>query len=241
MKKLMTMVLFGFGLLVCTSGKMVPVYTTDDLTGRFAPETNADFVPVASAYTVNATHMRKEAYEALVKMFKSAQRDGINLIIVSGTRNHARQTEIWSEKWNNLTHDPAERARTILEYSSMPGTSRHHWGTDVDLNSVEPEYFETSQGQKVYAWLVKNAASYGFFQPYIVHGDARETGYKEEKWHWSYYPIADQLLRAYKRMVGYELINGFPGSEYAPQLNVIEHFVQGIPDGPAVYNTRETR
>ncbi len=233
--------LLAFVVFVCTSSNTAPVYTTNDLTGRFAPETHQEFVPVASAYTVNATHMRKEAYEALVKMFKAANRDGINLIIVSGTRNHTRQTEIWSEKWNNLTNDPAERARTILEYSSMPGTSRHHWGTDIDLNSVEPEYFETAQGQKVYAWLEKNAATYGYFQPYIVHGDARETGYKEEKWHWSYFPIADQLLRAYKRMVGYELINGFPGSEYAPQLNVIEHFVQGIPDGPAIYTTRETR
>lgn len=230
MKNLLILVVLTFGELLCTSGKMVPVYTTDDLTGRFAPETHAAFVPVSSAYTNNSTYMRREAYEALVKMFKAAQRDGITLMIVSGTRNHTRQVEIWSEKWNRLTEDPATRARTILDYSSMPGTSRHHWGTDIDLNSIEPEYFETAQGRKVYTWLQKNAEKYGYFQPYILHGDARETGYKEEKWHWSYYPIADQLLRAYKRMVGYELIYGFPGSEYAQQLHVIEHFVQGIPD-----------
>lgn len=228
-------VLFSISLLLCTSSSKVPIYTPDDLTGRFAPETHQDFVPVSNAYTVSATYMRKEAYEALVKMFKAASRDGVNLVIVSGTRNHARQTEIWTDKWNRLTNDPAERAREILTYSSMPGTSRHHWGTDIDLNSVEPEYFETANGKKVYAWLQENAIKFGYFQPYIVHGDARETGYNEEKWHWSYFPIADQLLRGYKRMIDYEYINGFPGSEYAPQLNVIEHFVQGIPDGPEAF------
>jgi LAS superfamily LD-carboxypeptidase LdcB len=235
MKKMMISGLLFTILLVSVSSRMIPVYTTNDLTGRFAPESHADFVPVASAYTINGTYMRKEAYDALVMMFKAASRDGVNLVIVSGTRNHARQTEIWSEKWNRLTDEPAERARAILTYSSMPGTSRHHWGTDIDLNSVEPEYFETTNGKKVYAWLQENAIKFGYFQPYIVHGDARETGYNEEKWHWSYYPIADQLLRAYKRMIGYQYINGFPGSEYAPQLNVIEHFVQGIPDGPEAF------
>ena len=228
-------VLFSLSLFLCTSSSTVPIYTTGDLTGRFSPETHQDFVPVSNAYTVSGTYMRKEAYEALVKMFKAASRDGINLVIVSGTRNHARQTEIWTDKWNRLTNDPADRAREILTYSSMPGTSRHHWGTDIDLNSVEPEYFETANGKKVYAWLQENAINFGYFQPYIVHGDARETGYNEEKWHWSYFPIADQLLRGYKRLIGYEYINGFPGSEYAPQLNVIEHFVQGIPDKPETF------
>ena len=31
----------------------------------------------------------------------------------------------------------------------MPGTSRHHWGTDIDFNSVDPAYFKTATGIKV--------------------------------------------------------------------------------------------
>ncbi len=48
----------------------------------------------------------------------------------------------------------------------MPQASRHHWGTDVDINSVEPEYFESGQGLKEYTWLQENAWKFGFCQPY---------------------------------------------------------------------------
>ena len=26
----------------------------------------------------------------------------------------------------------------IIEYSTLPGTSRHHWGTDIDIIDAEP-------------------------------------------------------------------------------------------------------
>jgi D-alanyl-D-alanine carboxypeptidase len=54
----------------------------------------------------------------------------------------------------------------IMNYSAMPQASRHHWGTDVDINSVEPEYFESGQGLKEYTWLQENAWKFGFCQPY---------------------------------------------------------------------------
>ncbi|MFM9004881.1 MAG: D-alanyl-D-alanine carboxypeptidase family protein [Flavobacteriales bacterium] len=40
-----------------------------------------------------------------------------------------------------------------MKFSSMPGTSRHHWGTDIDLNSVEPSYFLSGKGLLIYQWL----------------------------------------------------------------------------------------
>ncbi|NJK84501.1 MAG: M15 family metallopeptidase [Saprospiraceae bacterium] len=46
------------------------------------------------------------------------------------------------------TPNPQERALKILKYSSMPGTSRHHWGTDIDLNSFSNSYFEQGEGKK---------------------------------------------------------------------------------------------
>ena len=48
----------------------------------------------------------------------------------------------------------------------MPATSRHHWGTDMDINSVEDDYFKDGKGKKVYRWLVENASKYGFCQVY---------------------------------------------------------------------------
>ena len=73
----------------------------------------------------------------------------------------------------------------------MPGTSRHRWGTDVDMYSLENYDFDFGNGKIIYDWLVDNAASYGFCQPYTA---GRCAGYNEERWHWSYCPISKPLL-----------------------------------------------
>jgi len=223
--------LFITAIFCCTSSfKSFPVYSKSDLLGQLEPEKHPAYSRVPDAYTTQSTFLRTEALEAFLKMHRAAQKAGVNLYIVSGTRNRARQIEIWMEKWNRFTGDTLERLEEILQYSSMPGTSRHHWGTDFDLNSVDSAYFETADGAKIYAWLAENAFDYGFYQPYVKKGEARQNGYREEKWHWSYYPISNQMLIAYKRVVSYRDIRGFAGSNYAERLNVIGHFVEGLPD-----------
>ena len=82
-----------------------------------------------------------------------------------------------------------ENAKKILLYSSMPSTSRHHWGTDIDINSLEPSYFEYGRGKIEYDWLVKNGAKFGFCQTYSDFAkNDRSSGYQEESWHWTYMP-----------------------------------------------------
>lgn len=64
--------------------------------------------------------------------------------------------------------------RQVLVATACPGTSRHHWGTDVDLFSVDVAHFvaqESSPGtrprfHREYQWLIENAHKYGFHQPY---------------------------------------------------------------------------
>ena len=56
----------------------------------------------------------------------------------------------------------------------------------------------------------------------------RSTGYNEEKWHWSYMPIANQLLEDYKKLISYSDITDFSACEYAEELNIFEEFVFGI-------------
>ncbi len=79
----------------------------------------------------------------------------------------------------------------------MPGTSRHHWGTDFDLNNLTNSYFSRGEGKVIYAWLKKNAGKYGFCQPYTA---GREEGYNEERWHWSYIPLARIFLREWNSL-----------------------------------------
>jgi len=194
--------------------------------GRFDPATHPDFsvVPTDMA-NKEGMYIRVEVLDAFKRMRKEAQKEGIVLNIVSATRNFDDQKRIWEAKWNgtrkvngqNLSitiPDPAERAREILKYSSMPGTSRHHWGTDIDINSVNPTYFESDRGDREYEWLRKNASRFGFCQVYSEKGADRKYGYEEEKWHWSYVPTAKKLLSYWNAHV--TELSGFAGSSALP-------------------------
>jgi LAS superfamily LD-carboxypeptidase LdcB len=101
--------------------------------------------------------------------------------------------------WTALTE--AERALEVLKMSSAPGISRHHWGTDIDLNSVDPQAWEQSPLRETYDWLRANAHTFGFHQPYTPRQQRGNRGYSEEKWHWSYTAISQQLLSEYQRLL----------------------------------------
>lgn len=210
------------------------------LSGKFEPADDTLFVTVPKAYSGKAEvqYLRKETMDAFKKMADAAKKEGITLKIVSATRNFYAQKTIWEAKWNGTREDwkdvatkyplAKERAQAILRYSSMPGTSRHHWGTDVDINSVEPSYFANGNGQKVYVWLLRHGAAYGFCQPYTAKGPNRPNGYEEEKWHWSYMPLSKNFLEKYPATVSYADIKGFDGDESAELLKVIDNYVQGV-------------
>lgn len=200
------------------------------LLGKFDPAHHPDFAAVGSPYTDKPNMLlRKESFEAFKKMWAGAQKDGITLRIVSATRSFVQQKSIWEEKWGRFAKDapaPLDRALKILEYSSMPGSSRHHWGTDVDLNDLNNSAFEAGGKQeKVYQWLVAHASEYGFCQPYTA---GRTEGYHEEKWHWSYTPLSKPFLEQYKESIRNEDIQGFLGANLAVQIGAVEHYVSGI-------------
>ena len=78
---------------------------------------------------------------------RAAAADGFDVIPASGFRDFARQLAIWNGKFNGTMalYDasgrpidgaalaPQERIEAILLWSALPGASRHHWGTDLDL------------------------------------------------------------------------------------------------------------
>ena len=211
-----------------------------DLLGQFNPANHPDFLLIEKQSTEETKHfLRKETAQAWEVMHEAAREDGIDLTIVSSTRNFERQKQIWENKWlgRSLTQNvnlaesglnDFEKAERILKYSAMPGTSRHHWGTDIDINSIEEDFFETEEGEKLYLWLLNNAHTFGFFQPYTMKGKNRPTGYEEEPWHWSYAPLSDIFLKDFLASISYSDIQGFEGSQTAKQLLVIENFVCGI-------------
>ncbi len=211
------------------------------LIGRFDPDESGLFTELAEsgiATDGRKQYLRKEAAAALKVMFKdfSRQHPGVRVYVRSSTRTFWHQKAIWENKWYGRTRvggrrlnvevgDELERARIILRYSSMPGTSRHHWGTDFDINSLNNSWYEKGVGRVIYSWLKKNAERYGFVQPYI---GGRSAGYEEEKWHWSYRPLARRLLKDWNEAFknGEMQIDGFAGAGASGGL--APEYVNGI-------------
>ena len=222
---------------ITVNASIIINYTKDELMGRVVPKNDTSFSLIEKEHTAKSKiYLRKEAYSAFCRMYDAAKKDGFKLNIISAFRSNYHQQLIWESKWigkrkvngQNLSlqvKDEVERAKIILQYSSMPGSSRHHWGTDVDIYSLENSTFESGYGLKIYSWLQKHAAEYGFYQVYTA---GRSVGYNEEKWHWSYLPIAKPMLDAYKNNISTDDFKGFKGSKTAKEIGIIDNYVLGI-------------
>lgn len=203
----------------------------NDLLGKINPAKDSTFSKIPTAYTSKENiYLKTEALNAFIKMSAAAKKEGITLTIISATRTFDQQKAIWERKWKRAEYQgwtSEQKALDIMKFSSMPGTSRHHWGTDIDMNSLENKYFESGAGLKMYQWLCAHAAEYGFYQTYTSKTNGR-TGYNEEKWHWSYEPISGPYLEAYQKQITYKDIAGFSGSDSALLVKAIENYVLGI-------------
>ena len=196
--------------------------------GKFDYKSDTAFVKISSIPSSKVIYLQNEAYKAFVDMADSAKNSNIELNIISGTRNFEEQKAIWERKWKKL-HElkPLQRTLKILEFSSMPSSSRHHWGTDIDLNSLNNSYFNSGKGLAAYEWLTTYANGFGFYQVYTEKNIVR-TGYNLEKWHWSYLPLASKYLEYYNKSVSHDDINGFDGYEQVEHVNIIKDYVNGI-------------
>jgi len=202
--------------------------------GKFDPSTHKDFVIIDREHADReGLYLQNESYDAFKKMSKAAEIAGIKLTIRSATRNFDYQRGIWERKWaanvkkiSGMTDQ--SNALEILKYSSMPSTSRHHWGTDIDLNSFENAWFESGEGLTLYNWMQKHAAEYGFCQVYTAKDSERPEGYNEEKWHWSYLPIAKEYFNIAKHHMTDDMIAGFEGALVAKEIGVVDKYILGI-------------
>jgi zinc D-Ala-D-Ala carboxypeptidase len=210
-------------------------YSKNELLGKIIP-TPPLFSEVPLIYASRlGIFLQTEVLIAFEGLQKAAADEGIELIVISGIRTFSHQRSIWESKWARPKYmgwDELEKARDILTYSSMPGTSRHHWGTDLDLNALENAYFKSGEGREVYEFLDRCAADFGFYQVYSEKNEGSHTktrtGYEEEKWHWSYLPIAHKMLQEYNSLISTEDIHGFQGASAADSLKIINNYVNGI-------------
>ena len=204
-----------------------------ELLGHVNPAQDSAFAALpGSMSSRSGLFLRTEACVAFQRMYEAAKRDGFTLTALSATRPFGHQASIWNRKWKRpqaMGLAPFDRALDILRYSSMPGSSRHHWGTDVDVYSLDPETFESGEGTRVLAWLREHADNFGFVEVYT--SDSLRPGYQPEAWHWSYMPLADPYLEAINEAAEQGTLprfEGFEGAELADSLRIVEDFVNGI-------------
>ncbi|NGZ89881.1 M15 family metallopeptidase [Psychroflexus maritimus] len=154
--------------------------------------------------------LEKQSLQAFLKMKEAALKDQIHIEIVSAFRSFKRQKEIFENKYKQFqTHSNStlEIINQITTYSSIPGTSRHHWGTDIDIIQAEVDapkndwleeenYLKHGAFAQLYNWMQVNAHKFGFFEAYPNNHKQRK-GYLFEPWHYSYQPKAKIYLQTY--------------------------------------------
>lgn len=163
-------------------------------------------------------NLKKDAHDAFLEMKKAAYGDGIDLKIVSSYRSYFRQDTIWERKYMDFTQkrgmSKLAAIEKIIEYSTIPGTSRHHWGTDADIidgypkttgGVLDPKKYEVGGPFELFKqWMDENANTYDFYLVYT--DDPKRKGFKYEPWHYSYAPISKPMLKAYRKKNIFKLI-----------------------------------
>lgn len=121
--------------------------------------------------------LHRPAARAWLKMRSAAAQDGIELLLVSAFRSYAFQAALIRGKLQR-----GSSLDEVLCINAPPGYSEHHAGHAVDIGSADcgplDEAFEHTAA---FAWLIQNAASYGFVMSY-PRGNAE--GFLYEPWHW---------------------------------------------------------
>lgn len=166
--------------------------------------------------------LQPDAAEAFLRLQRDAAEAGFDLAIASSFRSFQRQLAIWNGKatGERPVHDDRgepvalaslstrERLCAILRYSALPGTSRHHWGTDLDVydasavgdgQAVRLVPAEVAPGgvfDALHGWLDRRMAageSHGYYRPYAED----RGGVAPERWHLSFAPLARDCSRRF--------------------------------------------
>ena len=151
--------------------------------------------------------LRKEVAHAFEQMQLAAKKEGIRLYSASSYRSFEHQERIWNYKYKRYTREglsPLEAIQKIIQYSTIPGTSRHHWGTDLDIidlarktpsDPLLEDHYTKGTYHKLYLWLQENASRFGFYETYT--NEPSRKGFCFEPWHYSYADTSVEMMRQF--------------------------------------------
>ena len=168
------------------------------------------------------------------------------LAIASAHRSFSRQLSIWNGKVRGeravLDADgrpidlallsSVEQVFAILRWSALPGGSRHHWGSDLDIydraalppgNRLQLTSDEVERGGPFYSfhcWLDQRIAggdAFDFYRPY-----RGQSAVAEERWHISHRVTAERYSQQLSRDVLYNFLSA--QSDLLLRVEVLDNF-----------------
>lgn len=185
----------------------------DIITGK----TTEHLVPLEGTKFLIHSQMRED----FLRLQQKASEAGFDLQIISAFRDYERQLRIWNAKARGeraLMDDfgsplvyqvltPTEIMFSILRWSALPGASRHHWGSDIDVFDANKQKAEDVQlnpqecegdgpAARLHNWLDEQMninESFGFYRPYA----SDKGGVSPERWHLSYWPVSEGISKSY--------------------------------------------
>ena len=199
--------------------------------------------------TLHSTHhfLQAQAMKAFQGLQQSAVKNGFNLQPASSFRDFARQQLIWNGKFSgerkvhddagnalDLTHlDDWQKAQAILRWSALPGASRHHWGTEIDI--FDPDLLPQGQPLQLEPWeyekggyffelsefLTENLPHFDFSLPFMQMPAEKKIG--REPWHISYIPLAEKAKQLFSAEV---LLQAWEKEEIAGKATLQQHLPQ---------------
>jgi LAS superfamily LD-carboxypeptidase LdcB len=229
----------------------VVLFTDSELTGR----ARSHVVELADP----ACCLHRDVVAPLLAMRAAAKQADIDLVPFSSFRDFDRQLTIWNGKASGerrlsdangqlldvqlLDEDACVAA--ILHWSALPGASRHHWGTDMDvmdaaamppgyrLQVVPEEYAPGGVFARLNDWLDAHAAQFGFYRPYATW----RGGVQPEPWHLSHAPVAQAALAQYSGAALREALDAAPVAARAAierrLPEILARYVLNVDEPPA--------
>ena len=216
--------------------------TPDMLTGK----SREHLVNLPTLYSPHH-FLQEKAMKAFQGLQQSAVKNGFNLQPASSFRDFARQQLIWNSKFNgerkvhddvgnalDLTElDDWQKAQAILRWSALPGASRHHWGTEIDI--FDPDLLPEGQSLQLEPWeyekggyffelsefLTENLPHFDFSLPFMQMPVEKKIG--REPWHISYIPLAEKAKQLFSAEL---LLQAWEKEEIAGKATLQQHFPQ---------------
>ncbi len=162
-----------------SKGELLLTNKYHKLPDGYVPE---NLVTINTTYSwgeLGSQKCQKIVYDAFLKMWEDAKKEGHYLMVNSSYREYEKQNAIFENYKSSRGLEFAEN------YAAHPGFSEHQTGLSLDIVEKTHTSRDAFTASDAYIWLQNNAYKYGFIQRYK---ESKEdvTGTKLESWHYRY-------------------------------------------------------